>query len=36
MDPVGDRVRSFLQGEWLHEPLHEAITDLPVARGRLR
>jgi uncharacterized membrane protein len=30
MGPAGDRVRSFLQGEWLHEPLHAAITDIPV------
>lgn len=30
MGPAGDRVRSFLQGEWLHEPLHAAITDVPV------
>ncbi|UWZ81655.1 DUF2231 domain-containing protein [Occallatibacter riparius] len=30
MGPAGDRVRSFLQGEWLHEPLHSAITDVPV------
>ncbi len=30
MGPPGDRVRSFLQGEWLHEPLHSAITDVPV------
>jgi uncharacterized membrane protein len=30
MGPAGDRVRSFLQGEWLHAPLHAAITDVPV------
>ena len=30
MGPAGDRMRSFLQGEWLHEPLHAAITDVPV------
>lgn len=30
MGPAGDRLRSFLQGEWLHEPLHAAITDVPV------
>jgi uncharacterized membrane protein len=30
MGPAGDRARSFLQGEWLHEPLHAAITDVPV------
>lgn len=30
LGPAGDGVRSFLQGEWLHEPLHAAITDVPV------
>ena len=30
MGPAGDGVRSFLQGEWLHEPLHSAITDVPI------
>lgn len=30
MGPAGDRVRSLLQGEWLHEPLHAAVTDVPV------
>jgi len=30
MGPTGDRLRSFLQGEWLHEPLHAAVTDVPV------
>jgi uncharacterized membrane protein len=30
MGDAGDSVRSFLQGEWLHEPLHAAITDVPV------
>lgn len=30
MGNAGDDVRRFLQGEWLHEPLHAAITDVPV------
>jgi uncharacterized membrane protein len=30
MGPAGDNLRSFLQGEWLHEPLHAAVTDVPV------
>lgn len=30
MGQSGDRVRSFLQGDWLHEPLHASITDVPV------
>lgn len=30
MGSAGDDARRFLQGEWLHEPLHAALTDIPV------
>lgn len=26
----GEPVRAFLQGDWLHEPLHAAVTDVPL------
>ena len=27
---AGAQVKSFLHGEWMHEPLHAAVTDVPV------
>lgn len=30
MGDQGHTVRSFLQGDWLHEPLHVPLTDIPV------
>lgn len=26
----GEPLRAFLQGDWIHEPLHAAVTDVPV------
>src|SRR3569833_3765726 len=30
MGGAGATAKSFLHGEWMHEPLHAAITDVPV------
>jgi uncharacterized membrane protein len=30
MGEAGAQAKSFLHGEWMHEPLHAAITDVPV------
>ena len=30
MGSAGESVKSFLQGDWLHEPLHAAVTDVPI------
>src|SRR5438270_7636 len=30
MGSAGDSVKNFLHGTWLHEPLHAAVTDVPV------
>ena len=30
MGSAGHQVKSFLHGDWLHEPLHAAVTDIPV------
>lgn len=27
---AGEPARAFLQGDWLHEPLHSAATDIPI------
>lgn len=28
--PQGERIRDLLHGEWLHEPLHSIMTDVPT------
>jgi uncharacterized membrane protein len=30
MGEAGSQVKSFLHGEWMHEPLHAAVTDVPI------
>jgi uncharacterized membrane protein len=30
MGDAGAQAKSFLHGEWMHEPLHAAITDVPI------
>jgi uncharacterized membrane protein len=30
MGAAGTQVKSFLHGEWMHEPLHAAVTDVPI------
>lgn len=30
MGEAGAQAKSFLHGEWMHEPLHAAVTDVPV------
>jgi uncharacterized membrane protein len=30
MGEAGARTKSFLHGEWMHEPLHAAVTDVPI------
>lgn len=30
MGETGARAKSFLHGEWMHEPLHAAVTDIPI------
>ena len=30
MGEAGARAKSFLHGEWMHEPLHAAVTDIPI------
>ena len=30
MGDRGAQLKSFLHGEWMHEPLHAAVTDVPV------
>ena len=30
MGDAGAHVKSFLHGEWMHEPLHAAVTDVPI------
>ncbi|WP_109485282.1 DUF2231 domain-containing protein [Occallatibacter savannae] len=30
MGEVGDNIKSLLHGEWMHEPLHAAVTDVPI------
>ena len=30
MGEAGAKAKSFLHGEWMHEPLHAAVTDVPV------
>jgi uncharacterized membrane protein len=30
MGEAGAQVKSFLHGEWMHEPLHAAVTDVPI------
>lgn len=30
MGDAGAKAKSFLHGEWMHEPLHAAVTDVPI------
>lgn len=30
MGEAGAQAKSFLHGEWMHEPLHAAVTDVPI------
>jgi uncharacterized membrane protein len=30
MGDAGAQAKSFLHGEWMHEPLHAAVTDVPI------
>jgi uncharacterized membrane protein len=30
MGEAGAKAKSFLHGEWMHEPLHAAVTDIPI------
>jgi uncharacterized membrane protein len=30
MGDFGTQAKSFLHGEWMHEPLHAALTDVPI------
>ncbi|HTM18566.1 MAG TPA: DUF2231 domain-containing protein [Terracidiphilus sp.] len=30
MGEAGAQTKSFLHGEWMHEPLHAAVTDVPI------
>jgi uncharacterized membrane protein len=30
MGEAGKQAKSFLHGDWMHEPLHAAITDVPI------